>query len=343
MKKGKVVSFGEILLRICPDLNDDWVGNGQLPFFIGGAELNVATALALWGIDSEYVSAMPNNIITEGILADLKQKNIGTEAVALLGSRLGIYYLPKGKDLKNSSVIYDRKDSSFANLKEGDINWDAIFEGVSFFHFSAICPAINQELANVCLEAVKAASVKGIFISLDLNYRSKLWKYDKSPIEVMCKLASYCNLIMGNIWAANLMLGTNLDDFFNLPQAEYPKEKLLNQAKETSDEIIKRFPNCQYVANTFRFDYKEIGVKYYTSWFEDGVLTISNEYKSEQIVDKVGSGDCFMAGLIYGVYHKKDPKEILDFATAAAFDKLFITSDATTSNVKQILKRIRNE
>ena len=341
MNKGNVLSFGEILLRICPDMATDWVAAGQLPFYIGGAELNVATALALWEVPSCYLSAMPRNAISEGIGQHLEGKGLDIKRMCWQGDRIGIYYLPKGKDVKNAGVVYDRSGSSFANLQRSDIDWDVVFQDVSWFHFSAICPAISEEIAEICLEAVRAAKKKGITVSLDLNYRAKLWKYGKDPIHVMPDLAQYCDLIMGNIWAANKMLGIRLNDEFSVNQSDYPKEALLEQAAKTSREIIQRFTGCQYVANTFRFDHLEKGIKYYTSLYVHDALLVSNEYLSENIVDKVGSGDCFMAGLIYGLYHHHTSSDTLQFATAAAYDKLFISSDATVSSVSAIEKRIK--
>lgn len=338
--QGKVLSFGELLLRICPDIEQDWVQQHQLPFYVGGAELNVATALALWNVPSSYLSAIPQNAICTGIDQYLQQKNIDTSAMLWTGDRLGIYYLPKGKDLKNAGVIYDRANSSYAQLKVGDIDWDIIFDDVKWFHFSAICPAISQDIAELCLQAVEKAQAKGIFVSLDLNYRAKLWKYGKSPRDIMPKIAAQCNLIMGNIWAAHMMLGTEIDEQFLTHSSGYQEEELLQQAEKTSREIIAKNPLCQYVANTFRFDYQNKGISYYTTLFDKDNLIKSTEYVAEEILDKVGSGDCFMAGLIYGLYSNLSPKETLEFATLAAFDKLFIASDATTSTVEDIKNRM---
>lgn len=334
----KVLSFGEILLRICPDMDGQWLKENKLPFYVGGAELNVATALALWNVPSAYLSAMPDNSVTKEIEDYLKARNIDTSPIVYHGDRLGLYYLPKGKDLKNAGVIYDRANSAYADLKVGQINWDEVFEGVTWFHFSAICPAINQSIADICLEALKVASSKKITISLDLNYRAKLWKYGKDPIDILPELAKYCTLIMGNIWAANKMLGTALHQDLT-PTEGYAKETLLQQATNTSKEILSLFPACEAVANTFRFDHGK-GIRYYTTIYTEDKLTVSEEYVSEEILDKVGSGDCFMAGLIYGFYNHLSADKTLAFATAAAYDKLYIPSDATTSTVADIEKRI---
>lgn len=334
----KVLSFGEILLRICPDMDGEWLKENKLPFYVGGAELNVATALALWNVPSSYLSAVPDNSVTREIVDYLDKRNIDTTPMVYHGERLGLYYLPKGKDLKNAGVIYDRANSAYADLKVGQINWNEVFEDVSWFHFSAICPAINQSIADICLEALKVASSKNITISLDLNYRAKLWKYGKEPINILPELAQYCTLIMGNVWAANKMLGTALHS--DLKQTEgYAKETLLQQATDTSKEILSLFTACKAVANTFRFDNGK-GIRYYTAIYTNNELTVSEEYISDEILDKVGSGDCFMAGLIYGFYNQLPVSEILNFATAAAYDKLYIPSDATTSTVEEIEKRI---
>ncbi|AKD03728.1 sugar kinase [Pontibacter korlensis] len=334
---GKVLSFGELLLRICPDEGGQWLNENRLPFYVGGAEANVATALALWEVPSSYMTALPDNFLAEQLVTYLKGRNVGTESIVYQEGRLGLYYLPKGKDLKNAGVIYDRSGSAYANLQPGTINWDEAFEGVSWLHFSAICPAINQAVADVCEEALKVAKQKNIFVSLDLNYRAKLWKYGKDPVEVMPALAERCDLIMGNIWAAHMMLGIKLDEELI---SERDKESLVQHAQLTSEEITKRFPNCQVVANTFRFDYAEEGIRYYTTLYANEELTVSQEYVAEKILDKVGSGDCFMAGLIYGLYNGHSPSQTLEFATAAAFSKLFIPSDATTATVAEVNKTL---
>jgi 2-dehydro-3-deoxygluconokinase len=332
----KVLSFGELLLRICPDAGGQWLQENQLPFYVGGAEANVATALAQWGVPSAYLTALPQNFLSEQLVGYLRGRGIQTDPIVYQGERIGLYYLPKGKDLKNAGVIYDRAHSAFADLKPGTIDWDAAFAGVGWFHFSAICPAINRQVAEVCAEALQAATQKNITISLDLNYRAKLWQYGLTPVEVMPALAQHCTLIMGNIWAAHNMLGTGLDE--NLI-ANLDKKRLLEQALRTSEEITRQFPNCKVVANTFRFDYKQ-GIRYFTTLYTNGELQQSQEYQLEQILDKVGSGDCFMAGLIYGFYHNLAPTETLEFATAAAVNKLFILSDATTSTVADIEKTL---
>jgi 2-dehydro-3-deoxygluconokinase len=332
-----ILSFGELLLRVCPDAAGEWLHENSLPFYVGGAELNVATALARWKVPSAYFTALPDNLMSRQLIDYLEEKDIDTSRIQLQGDRIGLYYLHKGKDLKNAGVIYDRANSSFAAINPGSLDWDLIFKDVSWFHFSAICPALSQNVADLCEEALNAAYKRNIKISLDLNYREKLWKYGKDPLDVMPMLAQHCTLIMGNIWAAEKMLGVSLDE--GSIALRY-KEDLLKQAEQSSKGLMNLFPNCKIVANTFRFD-EGLGIRYYTSLYMDGKLIVSDEYAADRIVDKVGSGDCFMAGLIYGFYKELSAEDTLKFATAAAFTKLFIPSDATTIGVEEINAEIK--
>jgi 2-dehydro-3-deoxygluconokinase len=329
----KVLCFGELLLRLSPELNREWITKASMPVFVGGAELNAATALANWGVPVAYATALPDNFLSKEVLEDLANKHIDVSPVALSGARIGTYYLPQGADLKNAGVIYDRAYSSFAELKPGDLDWNEIFNGIDWFHFSAISPALNPTAALVCKEAVEAASARNVFISVDLNYRAKLWQYGKKPIDVMPELAQHCDLVMGNIWAAQQMLGTNMP-----ADLGDSKEAYLEQAQKTSAEVVQRFPKVKQVANTFRFK-KETDLQYYATLFVDQQLFVSSEHHTSEVVDQVGSGDCFMAGLIYSNLRQNSPQEIIDFAAAAAFTKLFIKGDATTATVEDIHKQ----
>ncbi|WP_295711686.1 sugar kinase [Mucilaginibacter sp.] len=336
--QGKILSFGELLLRICPDADGEWLNDNQLPFFVGGAELNVATALALWDLPSAYFTALPGNAMSKQITDYLQQKKVDASSVFTTGERIGLYYLTRGKDIKNNALIYDRAGSAFATLKPGQVDWDKVLDGVSWFHFSAICPAISQDAADVCLEVLEAASAKNITISIDLNYRSKLWKYGKEPIDIMPKLAGYADLMMGNIWAAEMMLGIPIaPDIHESGQ----KSIYLKEALQTSESIMVQYPKCKAVANTFRFDAGK-GIEYYTALYTGDKLYNSNQYDTDEVIDKVGSGDCFMAGLIYGFYNNQDPRQTLEFATAAAYTKLFIEGDATNKTVEEIIKAIKS-
>lgn len=300
--------------------------------YIGGAESNVALALAKWNIPVAYCTAMPDNFLSDTILSYYAKKGVDTSSVIKSGERIGSYYLNQGSDVKNAGVIYDRKYSSFSELKPSTINWDEIFEDVSWFHFTAISPALNADIATLCEEALIVASRKGITISLDLNFREKLWKYGVEPIAVIPKLAAYANVIMGNIWAAERMLGISINQQLIASGSD---SDLVQQAEKTSEEIRGKYPNCHTIANTFRFSESE-GVKYFTTLYQD-----KNSYKSqtlfaEKTIDKVGTGDCFMAGLIYGILQKRTSQQIVEFAARAAYQKLFIMGDATTSGMEEI-------
>jgi 2-dehydro-3-deoxygluconokinase len=335
LSKGKILSFGELLIRFCPDVAGSWIKDSALKFNIGGAEANVASALALWQLPVRYFTAIPDNLLSRHLLTYLSDKGVDTSKVMLEGERLGIFYLPVGGEMKDSGVIYDRKDSSFAKLKAGSINWDDVFEDVTMLHFSAICPALSADAAAVCTEAIEVATRKNIFISLDLNYRAKLWQYGKDPLEIMPGLATGCDLVMGNIWAANKMLGLKLDDEL-LMSAQ--KQDYIEHAQITSKELIKTFPRVKAVANTFRFNEGAAGINYFTTLYAENELLQSPDYSTERIVDKVGSGDCFMAGLLYGFFKELSLSQTLNFATAAAFQKLFIPGDITNQTVDEINK-----
>jgi 2-dehydro-3-deoxygluconokinase len=335
---GNVLSFGELLLRISPDEGGNWLRQNSLPFYIAGAELNVATALALWNVPAKYITALPDNGLSHQIVRYLEKQNIDMSSAIYRGDRLGLYFLTKGSDLKSDALIYDRANSAFSELKPGMIDWDKQFEGVSWFNFSAICPAISQDIADICKEALVAASQKNIIISVDLNYRSKLWQYGKTPQEIMPGLVQYCDVIMGNVWAADMMLGVPV-----IPDIHESGQKsiYLKEALKTSEEIIRRYPKCKAVANTFRFDAKR-KVDYYATLYTGDRFYNSNEYSTTEIINKVGSGDCFMAGLIYGFYNNFDPKQVLEFAAIAAFEKLFIESDTTNIAAEKLLLKLNN-
>ncbi|MFL5787182.1 MAG: PfkB family carbohydrate kinase [Flavisolibacter sp.] len=325
----KVFCFGELLLRMSPE-SGSWLHHAYMPVYIGGAELNTASALSKWDISVAYCTALPYHSLSMEIVNYLKERNIDMDPVYFSGNRIGIYYLHQGADLKSQGVIYDRDHSSFSQLKPGMLDWDRLLNNISWFHFSAISPALNQNIALVCREALQMAEKKGITISVDLNYRSKLWQYGKNPGEIMPELVQHCDLIMGNLWSEELMLNIPLS-----VKKEGSKNDYLEQSERLSGEIIKQFPKCKKVANTFRLDIAE-AVSYYATYYDNGNIFYSHQYEAEQIVDKVGSGDTFMAGLIYGNLKSYSSQETLDFATAAAFNKLFIKGDCTNASVEEI-------
>jgi 2-dehydro-3-deoxygluconokinase len=341
----KVFCFGEILIRMSPATQGKWIEEAAIASYLGGAELNVATALANWEIPVQYCSAAPDNTLTHEILGHFEKRNIDTQTFILSGNRIGLYYLPQGTDLKNSGVIYDRAHSSFSELTPETIDWDKQLKVAAWFHLSAISPAINENIAKICIEALEAASRLGIKISVDLNYRSKLWKYLESPIETMNKIVSYCDVVMGNIWSANTLLGIPLHTDIENNRS---KETLLLQNNATANSIFNQFPKCKLVANTFRLD-TEKGVQYFSVLNEKNEVYVSKEFLLPNVIDKAGSGDCFMAGLIFGNIHHLSPQETLDFATKAAVGKMLEKGDSshqtllTTYQMESIISRNSND
>lgn len=333
----KVFCFGEILLRMSPVLDQAWINNASMPVHIGGAELNVAKALAGWKQPVTYMSAMPDNYLSKEIAASIAACNIGVEAIQFCGDRIGVYFLPQGADLKNAGVIYDRAHASFSTaLFPGKINWDQLFEGSDWFHFSAISPALNEQAAALCLDALQAAKRLGLTISVDLNYRAKLWKYGKQPSEVMPELVAYADVIMGNIWSAKDLLGIALPSGVDVAVT---KEQFAACAKETAAVLFAQNPSCKVVANTFRFTPDGAGVDYYATLDTSSTQSVATSFHADSVVDKVGSGDCFMAGLIYGIHNQLDHQETINYAASAAFGKLQELGDSTKQTIEQIKSR----
>jgi 2-dehydro-3-deoxygluconokinase len=329
----KVLCFGEILLRFSPVLQGKWIQDAFFSVFVGGAELNVASALSQWGLAVDFCSALPDNYLSHEIIDQLHSQNIDTECILFSGNRIGSYFLPEGGDLKSNGVIYDRAYSSFSELKPGNIDWDKVLDGIDWFHFSAINPALNENIAEVCLEALQVAKQKGITISIDLNYRSKLWQYGKYPVEVMPKLVEYCDVIMGNIWSANTLMGTPLEQDLLIVGNN---ECYLKHSEISSQEIMKHYPNAKIIANTFRMENEE-GIEYFATLKNKSGFFSSKTFNA-QVINKVGSGDCFMAGLIYGILNKNEPQEIINFSAAAAIGKMQEQGDATQQSINDIQK-----
>ncbi|MHB1920593.1 MAG: PfkB family carbohydrate kinase [Chitinophagaceae bacterium] len=335
---GKVVCFGEVLLRLSPAAGGQWLEQNCMPVYIGGAEANVATALAHWDIPVKYGTVVPDHYLAREAVAYLEQRKIDISAIQFSGNRLGQYFLGQGDDLRNAGVIYDRDHSSFFCLMPGMLDWEKILDGATWLHFSAISPALNQQLASVCREGLELASHKNMTISIDLNYRPKLWQYGLSPVEIMPDLVQFCHLVMGNIWSASSLLGIPVDPSIH---AGSSRSDYLEQARITALEVLSRFPACQAMANTFRFDQGREGIRYYATLQMRGQEFHSPIFDLESILDPVGSGDCFMAGLIYGFRQDLSPQHTLEFAAAAAIGKLLERGDATRQTTHFIQKYLQ--
>jgi len=334
MSQKKVFCFGELLLRMSPELNGKWINDASIPFYIGGAELNVATALAKWDVPVKYCTAIPDNNLTAEILKELSQKNIDVSSVLLGGERLGMYFLPQGLDLKNAGVIYDRANSSFWNINPGMLDWDSILADCNWLHLSAVSPALNPNTAAVCAEAIQVARKKGLIISVDLNYRSKLWQYGTPPPAIMVPMVEQCDVVMGNIWSAQQLLG------IDSPVQEskgLSKEELVAAGEVSMQLLQQRFPRVKQIAYTFRLEEEYFGVLHH-----EGITTISSSYPLEGVVDKVGSGDCFMAALIYGIVNHSSAEDIVNRAALAAVGKMKEKGDATQQRMIDIEQKMKS-
>jgi 2-dehydro-3-deoxygluconokinase len=331
----RVVCFGEPLLRLSPSVDGGWIREGRMSSYVGGAELNVATALAIWGMPVGYAAALPLNGLGDDMMEHLRVLGIDASAILRTGGRVGIYFLPQGADLKKTGVIYDRAYSSFSSLKPGDIDWNSVLSDCGWFHFSAITPALSERCADVCREAVEAAHSMGIGISVDLNFRSKLWQYGVKPTDVMPSLVRHASLVMGNVWSAAELLGIPVEADIH---AKGSDAAYVAHARETSLRIFDLAPGCRQVANTFRFD-RAGGLSYFATLDTLDAQSVSKTHRVADPVDRVGSGDCFMAGFLYGNRMGWTPSETVDFAASAAVGKLMELGDATAQTVEQIRKR----
>ncbi len=316
-----------------PALDEQWITDAHMPVYVGGAELNVASALTAWKQPVRYVSAMPDHYLSKEIISYLGKQAIDVSKMILGGDRIGAYYLPQGGDLGHQGVIYDRAHSSFAAVEPGTVDWDVILDGCTWFHFSAISPALTRQTAALCKEALEAATRKGLTISVDLNYRAKLWQYGLQPVDVMPELVNYCHVIMGNPWAVQSLLGlaSPLSD-----GQEKSKEELLKAARVSMESLGHHYPMASTFAYTFRMQDEYFGVL-----SRDGDVLFTGSHIISDVTDRVGSGDCFMGGLIYGLSQNHEAGDIIDFAAAAAVGKLYEAGDSTRQTVEEVMKRIR--
>jgi len=326
----KYITFGEIMLRLKPPNWERFFQSPLLEATFGGGEANVAVGLARFGLNTAYVSVIPDNAIGDACIRELKRQDIDTSLILRKGNRLGIYFLEAGANQRPSVVIYDRSHSAIAEANPGDIHWDKVFEGASWFHITGITPAISLSASELSLEAVKKAKEKGITVSCDLNFRKNLWQYGKSAPEVMGELVKYVDIALGNEEDCQKSLGVKVD--INVESGKLQAEKY----KELNDKIFKLYPNIKKIAITLRESHSAD----YNGW--SAVLNnrkeflISKKYEIHNIVDRVGTGDTFAAGLIYGINNLPNDKEALEFAVAASCLKHSISGDLPLISLKEV-------
>ncbi|QNL50542.1 sugar kinase [Olivibacter sp. SDN3] len=319
-----VAVFGELLLRVSTQTDNFINSDRGISIYAGGSEANVASSLAGMGTKVSYISCIPDNQLTGQALNALEQREIDISKCLFSGDRLGLYFLLSANGLSKGDVVYDRKFSSFSMLRTGMIDWDTLLEGHSWFHWTALTPALNVHLVDVCHEALSVAKKKGLTISVDLNYRNKLWNYGKQPIDVMPDLVSYCDVIMGNIWAANTMLGTPVDTSLD---RDTSKTTYLEHATASAEAIFKNFSQCKHIAYTFRFMDAPNHNLFYGTYHTKQANFFSETYETQRVIDRIGSGDAFMGGLIHALTTHKSDQQVVDMATSAGFKKLFVKGD----------------
>lgn len=332
----KILTFGEIMLRLSPPNYQRFIQARSFDAIYGGGEANVAVSLANYGLPVDYVTKLPNNKLGDACLNYLRQYGVNIDKIVRGGERLGIYFLEKGASIRSSNVIYDRAHSSIATALVEDFDWQELFKGVRWFHWTGITPAISQNLANICLEALKTAQELDITISCDLNYRSKLWKYGKTCYEVMSELLRYCDIAIGN--------EEDFEKVFGIapPDIDVTSGKVAaHNYKYVVEKFKEEYQNVQKIGITLRGSLSAS----HNTW--SGLLYDGNEiyrapvYDIDFIVDRVGGGDSFNAGLIYGLLtYQDDLQKALNFAVGASCLKHSIEGDFNLVSKEEVLKLI---
>ncbi|WP_375253054.1 PfkB family carbohydrate kinase [Dokdonia donghaensis] len=324
----KVVTFGEIMLRLSTERFLRFSHAKTFGATYGGGEFNVAVSLNNLGVPAEFVTRLPYNEIGDTALQEIKKLGVGDTHIHRGGDRLGIYFLETGAGTRASNVVYDRAGSSMATVTKGAFDWETIFKGASWFHWSGITPAISEQAALECLEAVKMAKKMGLTISTDLNYRSKLWKWGKEPHEVMPELLKYSNLILGDIDTAYFMLGEPK------VQPNYHDEKSL---PVLYDKLFKMCPDLKQVATTLRYSVSASHQRIGGILYDGDQIYKAHVQEVTPVVDRVGSGDAFMGGLAYGLIDKPmDKQRAIDIAVASCCLKHTIYGDYNLVSLQDI-------
>jgi 2-dehydro-3-deoxygluconokinase len=330
-----VVTFGEIMLRLSPPGCQRFVQARSFDVIYGGGEANVAASLANYGVPVEFVTRLPANEIGDACLNFVRQYGVGTRHIIRGGERLGIYFLETGSAQRGSRVVYDRAGSAIATIEPDMIDWPRVFRDADWFHWTGITPAISAGAAAVCLEAVRAAREMGLTVSCDLNYRKKLWRWGRRPGEVMPELVSLCDVAVGNEEDADKVFG------IKAPGADVAGGRVEAAAYQyVCEKLAERFPNLQTIAITLRGSLSASHNRWSAVLWQEGQLYTAPKYDITPIVDRVGGGDSFCGGLIYGLRTFDDAQRVLDFAVAASCLKHTIPGDfnlVSTAEVEKLM------
>ncbi len=328
----KVVTFGEIMLRLKSPAYERFFQSPALEATFGGGEANVSVSLANYGMQTAYVTVLPKNDIGEACLRELRGFGVDTSNIVRKDGRMGIYYLETGAVQRPSKVIYDRAGSAIAEAQAGDIDWKKAFDGATWFHITGITPAISAGAAELSLEAVKAAKEMGLHVSCDLNYRKNLWKYGKTADQVMCELVKYVDTVIANEEDFQKALLLKAESTDSVEKGELNVE----QYKAIARLAMEKYPNIQRVAITLR-ESKSANHNDWSACLYNGKdFFLSRKYAITDIVDRVGGGDSFGGGLIYGLNTYEDEKTALEFAVAASCLKHTISGDFNRVSVSEV-------
>lgn len=339
MTGNRVVTFGEIMMRLSPPGFQRFTQARSFDVVYGGGEANVAASLANFGEPVDFVTRLPKNEIGEACIQYLRQFNIGTGKIVRGGERLGIYFLEMGAVQRGSQVIYDRANSSISTIQPGMIDWESAFEDANWFHWTGITPAISAGAAEVCLQAVRTAKKMGLTVSCDLNYRAKLWKWGKKAGEVMPELVSLCDVAIGNEEDAEKVFGITAGGV-NVIAGRVEAERYC----EVMLALKNRFPNLNTIAITLRSSISASHNTWSGTIWKDGEFLVGQSFDITHIVDRVGGGDAFMAGLIYALRHlPENPQYVLDFAIGASCLKHTIFGDFNQVSVSEVEKIISGD
>jgi 2-dehydro-3-deoxygluconokinase len=324
----KVLTFGEIMLRLKAPQGERLLQSPCLEATFGGGEANVAVSLANFGTTVEFLSFLPNNAIADACLKDLRGFGVGTKKIIRCDGRMGIYYLEGGANQLASQVIYDRAESAMAKAKPGDVDWEKVYEGIDWFHISGITPALSQSVMLLSIEAVKEAKARNITVSCDLNYRKNLWQYGKDSKEVMPEILPYVDVLIANEEDIQKSLGimSDIED----------RGLDLEKYKDLSDKVLARFPGIGVVAITLRDSHSADSNGWVACLNDREDFYKSNHYEMTDIVDRVGGGDSFAGGLIYGLNFYDNRKKALEFAVAASCLKHSILGDFNRVSVAEV-------
>ena len=305
----------------------------------GGGEANVAVSLANYGFDARFITRLPDNDIAKACIKDLRSYGVDTSGIVFGGDRVGIYFLETGAVARPSKVVYDRANSSIATVRPGMIDWNKVFEGADWFHWTGITPALSQGAADVCLEAVRAANALGVTVSCDLNYRKNLWKYGRQAGEVMPALVEGCDIILGNEEDADKVFGIKPEGFDVTATGGAIDQ---GRFRSVGEQLMKRFPRAKKVIITLRGSINANHNTWGGVLWDGRTLYESPRYDITHIVDRVGGGDSFMGGLIYGLLTwPGDDQRALNFAVAASCLKHTVFGDynqVTVAEVENLMK-----